>query len=154
MYRQYATATWPNGLNIVGMPLWGNPDGIGIGQYEAAQNAAMYWDYFSWSQNVIDSTALLWSYQSRAYNYWQTQLINAAYAPPPWTWAGQYCPMFGYPAGPGYADYGDTEWMTAYNAGPNGSMFIQWFQQYGQMMPRWHIVNAGYVDAVCQTAPL
>lgn len=168
-YRQYADSTWPNNRNIVGMALWGYPDGIGMSQYEAKQNSATYWDYFSWQSNLADGVNFLITQKLPPANtFWQNQLNASTYDPPPTDDPGFACDFgFSYPPLPGW-DYLYAEWMTAYN-GTGGQInrktgqviflpgyFISWSQQGDQTGPQWNILQypLAYVYAVCNTAPI
>ncbi len=146
-------------FDAFGYPLWGTPDGIGLMQLEPPNRISLDQDFWAWSANEADGLHLLSNLQSGAYSFWSSQVSQWQADPagpghPVPESAYTYCD-FKYPPSGG-DDYGDGEWIKAYNGAP--VYYIFWINSTaGSNPPDGHWVindSAGYVNRVCSTAPL
>jgi len=153
---QYAASTFSTGSNgtntnqnVIGMPLWGSPDGIGIGQFDGSTYQLSYSDYFSTNQNIQDSLGELDSYQQPAIDYINSQVTVAnSYGdqPPAYNIPGQNCGTFGTG---GNRPLSDAEWMTKYN----GGNVVKYVPPTATTPSNWS-PRLEYVTGVCSQNPL
>jgi hypothetical protein len=96
-----------------GLPYFGTPDGIGLGQLEnnAYRKDAGYWNGVF---NLGESVQLLNAGQSNAYSFWTTQVTQATSANPAPVQTIGACSFSGSPSASQHS-WQDAEWITSYN---------------------------------------
>jgi hypothetical protein len=97
-----------------GLPYWGKPDGIGLGQIESTATNRTYQAYWNGVINLGESQIVLNSKQSGAYSFWMQQITDATSAHPPPSQTVGACQFSGSPSGAQH-NWQDADWITAYN---------------------------------------
>lgn len=141
-----------------GAPVFGYPDGFGIGQVDGKANPLSDDDIWSWEQNLYDGIGIANAFQSPAASYWNSQLqqiqsLAAANGVPvsnyyPNTFSSTYCTFS--PTGSGNNGYGNGFWITAYNTG-TANFNNNGFASVDPSTGAW-IYNWSYATALCNRA--
>ena len=136
-----------------GLPLVApDPDGIGIGQWDAVANRAVFdRDYWSSYQNIGDNLALFASKKTSAVAFWNNQLIGwindpsfAQVTPPVVVFP--YC-TFGYPASFGAYGYDDGIAIQYYNTA--NVKFIVFTPSSSTQTGSFTVNQTAYTSMVC-----
>jgi hypothetical protein len=156
LINQESTGRQFDGSNL---PLFGPPDGIGLGQLEPTSYRQ---DQGYWNEvyNIGEAENLSASEATSALSFWNTQVAEAGSSHPAPSQSLPYCQFSGSPSGSQHG-WQDAETITAYNGTGGTSVYpagyyIVWSGTNATNGSwKYNTLNGrSYVGDVCNSAPL
>lgn len=161
--RPYCSQYYPFVVN--------NPDGIGLGQVDGCYNTPLPGTYWNHNSNIQLSISILNSDSSSAEGAWRNEVgqmetdegNSANYVFPPsenfYNGSQLECSFYASNQSPSYGNYGDANWIQAYNSNNAGKYYIWWSPQIDGEPAAWYFYDqvsqtyaSHYVDYVCTSA--